>query len=212
MQSKTNTLQAAPGDNAARSQAAPAAASGLAPVPAASAADCAHLDLENDRLASAWWTRPVEVLAEFATAPGRIGTLEGVVHYRAGAALLTGSDGERWPVEREDFERRYEALAPGPAAGAPGRCRKRVSRVLARQMTQPFTTRAGALGDTLTGQARDWLLQYAPGQHGVVAERIFGALYQPGPPPPAPAPVPLTLPAPVRLPPSASSTADNAPG
>lgn len=141
-------------------------------------ADLSQLDLASDPLASRFSSRPVRVQVEFATDAGRLSTLEGAVKYRTGAALLTGSRGERWPVERRVFDLRYVSDGPQP----PGRMRayrKTRLTVLARQLMRPFQTLGGAEHDTLTGHAWDWLVQYAPGEHGIVAEALFGDLYEP---------------------------------
>ncbi len=113
----------------------------------------------------------------FARAPGMLETLEGPVRYRVGAALVRGLRGEQWPVERSAFERRY-APAPGTAAGQDGDYRRRPGLVLARRLESAIELPAGALGDPLRGRAGDWLLQYAPGEYGIVAPEIFDETYE----------------------------------
>jgi hypothetical protein len=46
------------------------------------------------------------------------------------------------------------------------------------QMNQPFRCRRSAGGDWLTGQAGDWLLQYAPGDHGIATHARFTLVYR----------------------------------
>lgn len=131
-----------------------------------------------DRDASARRARrlPVTLRVRFAEAPGMLQTLEGPVRYRAGAALVCGLRGECWPVERGPFERRYEP-APGTAQGSDGLYRRQAGIVLARRLEAALEVPVGAHGDLLRGRPGDWLLQYAPGEYGVVAPDIFGDTY-----------------------------------
>ena len=133
--------------------------------------------LEDDPAARRARRRPMTLSVRFARAPGMLQTLEGPVRYRAGAALVRGLRGEQWPVERGPFERRYEP-APGTAAGQDGDYRRRPGLVLARRLESAVELPAGALGDPLRGRPGDWLLQYAPGEYGVVAPEIFDATYE----------------------------------
>lgn len=114
---------------------------------------------------------------EFAPAPGRVRTLEGEVGHEAGDAILTGLRGERWPVARARFEATYEPVPP-TRRGLPGTYRKLPLRVLARRLDTPFAVPAGPGADPLRGEAGDWLLQYGPGEHGIVAADIFEATYE----------------------------------
>ena len=46
------------------------------------------------------------------------------------------------------------------------------------QMTVEFTVERFASGDLLRGNAGDWLVQYAPGDHGIVAAARFDRVYR----------------------------------
>lgn len=136
----------------------------------------AAVDLSLDPRAWRARKKPVAVHAQFAGRPGTLATREGPVRYEAGAALLTGTASERWPVERGTFDATYEPLA-GTVPGQDGAYRKRPRDVLARRLDQP-TTIAIAAGDPLRGQPGDWLLQYGPGEYGIVGNDIFSATYE----------------------------------
>lgn len=140
--------------------------------------DLAGYDLAHDPAARRYVARPVRVQAEFAVAGGSVRTLEGEVRHRAGAALLRGVGGERWPVEQSVFIGRYEPCG-GQPSGEPGPYCKRRVEVLARRLLVPFRTRAGVERDELRGRRGDWLVQYADGTHGIVAAGLFHALYRP---------------------------------
>jgi hypothetical protein len=135
------------------------------------------IDLRGDRLARRARNRAIEMQVEFATADGTLLTREGLVTYVAGDALLTGSEGERWPVPRHRFDETYEPIAP-LRPGKPGAYRKRPQIVWAKPMRATFTVELGGGRGTLQGTAGDWLLQYAPGDLSVVSASVFAKTYE----------------------------------
>lgn len=114
----------------------------------------------------------------FAVAAGELASREGPNRYAAGDALITGSTGDRWSVSRERFEAKYLAIPPAQP-GRDGRYRARPVPVLAKQMEDSFSIARTAGGDLLAGRARDWLLQYAPGDFGIVEDARFRRVYRP---------------------------------
>lgn len=122
-------------------------------------------------------TKDETVQVEFAANAGSLSSAVGINHYRAGDALVTGSTGDRWCVSRERFDTKYLPVAP-TAPGASGPYRNRPVVVLARQMHQAFSVAREAGGDVLHGAAGDWLLQYAPGDHGIVDRARFAHVYR----------------------------------
>jgi len=112
----------------------------------------------------------------FANQDGSLQSREGINHYRAGDALITGSTGDRWTVSRGRFDAKYEAV--GANAEEPRRYRAKPVKVWARQMESPFTIARRAGGDVLAGLADDWVLQYAPGDYGVVENARFQRVYR----------------------------------
>jgi drug/metabolite transporter (DMT)-like permease len=158
----------------ARAPAAATAAVAAAAVPAASKA-LTNVDLTGDAAATRYVKDEV-VEVTFAATAGEITSAVGVNRYAAGDALVTGSTGDRWSVSRDRFDARY--LPEGMAMGEPGPYRNRPVPVLARQMHEPFTVARSAGGDVLTGNAGDWLLQYAPGDFGVIDRTRFERVYR----------------------------------
>jgi hypothetical protein len=135
------------------------------------------VDLRADPAAHAY-IKQETVSVEFAARPGVLNSRVGFNHYQAGDALLSGADRDCWCVSRERFDAAYVAVAP-TLPGEPGRYRNRPRAVLARQMPEPFRCQRSAGGDWLQGQAGDWLLQYAPGDHGVATNARFALVYRP---------------------------------
>ena len=119
--------------------------------------------------------KDVPVLVVFAEADGVMDTLEGRVGYRKGDALLTGVEGEHWPVVRERFLRSYRPDAGG-AKRRSGVYRKIPRPVWAVRLEQPASVRVA--GGTLTGAEDDWLIQYGEGDYGIVAASVFAATYE----------------------------------
>jgi len=117
------------------------------------------------------------VAVEFATEQGQLVSAVGVNHYAAGDALVTGSTGDRWCVSRDRFEARYDPVPP-TIRGESGQYRNRPVTVLARQINQRFSVDRMAGGDSLQGESGDWLIQYAPGDHGIVERTRFERVYR----------------------------------
>lgn len=134
-----------------------------------------NIDLVSDPLA-ARYVKAETVSVIFAQQAGELASLEGPNRYQAGDALIRGATGSRWSVARARFDARYQAVAP-TALGQDGQYAARPIPVLARQIGEPFSAARSSGGDALRGAAGDWLLQYAPGDHGVAADQRFTRIY-----------------------------------
>ena len=143
--------------------------------------DFESVDLRQDR-AACRYAKHETVQVEFAASAGCIASREGPNHYRAGDALITGSAADRWSVSRDRFDQRYQPVPP-LAHGSDGAYRSKPVPVLARQIPESFTIRRSANGDLLRGNPGDWLLQYAPGDWGIVEDAKFQRLYRRSPDP-----------------------------
>ncbi len=139
------------------------------------------LKLENPRLTTdsgaCWVVKDEVVSVDFAALPGTLQSAVGVNRYATGDALLTCSTGDRWCVSRDRFDAKYQPEAPTPP-GEPGRYRNHPIPVLARRMSVAFTVERSTGGDLLRGNAGDWLVQYAPGDHGIVTAARFDSVYR----------------------------------
>lgn len=129
--------------------------------------------LKNNKLSLVVRKKPIAVKVKFADKAGNLTTLEGDVGYEAGAAILTGDTGVKWPVERAKFDASYDAVN-----GADGNYQKRPIEVLAMQLTEPTSVKVGYVNDLITGQVGDWLVQYGEGDFGIVGEEIFAKTYE----------------------------------
>jgi hypothetical protein len=123
---------------------------------------------------------PIPVQAAFAAGDGVCQTLEGPVRYRAGDAIVTGSQGEHWPVRRDAFLATHDAVPP-THSGESGRYLKRPALARALRLDHPCEVPVGWQDDRLHGRPGDWLLHYADGSFGVVQDAIFRATYGPAP-------------------------------
>jgi hypothetical protein len=135
-----------------------------------------HVDLVNDSN-SAEYIKHETVSVIFAQQDGDIMSAVGLNHYKAGDALITGVTGDCWSVSRDRFNAKYQAVSPTVNGNNGMYVASRVS-VLAKQMTTAFSIARSEGGDTLYGEADDWLLQYAPGDFGIVANTRFQRVYQ----------------------------------
>jgi hypothetical protein len=80
-------------------------------------------------------------------------------------------------VSRDRFDAKYDPEPP-TRRGDAGDYRNRPVPVLAKRMNEPFSVARTAGGDSLRGNAGDWLLQYAPGDHGIVERTRFEGVYR----------------------------------
>ncbi|MEM5317870.1 PGDYG domain-containing protein [Paraburkholderia sp. JHI869] len=118
------------------------------------------------------------VSVEFAALAGELMSLEGPNRYAPGDAIITGSTGDRWVVSRDRFDAKYLPASDTLTHGDSGAYRNRQVVVLARRMDEPFTLVRSAGGDRLSGVAGDWVMQYAPGDYGVVQAARFAKVYK----------------------------------
>ena len=133
---------------------------------------------DNDAV---WVVKDEVVLVEFAAGAGSLTSAVGTNRYATGDALLTGSTGDRWCVSRGRFDAKYRPegwTQPGRA----GRYRNLPVEVRAKKMRLAFSVARTVGGDVLYGDAGDWLMQYAPGDFGVVANQRFATVYRVLPP------------------------------
>lgn len=139
------------------------------------------MQLQNPDLSADPEARPAvkdeTVQVEFAATAGTLASAVGLNRYRRGDALITGSTGDRWCVSRERFDAKYEPVAPA-LAGRSGAYRNRPAPVLAKQMCGDFSVSRSAGGDVLRGGPGDWLVQYAPGDYGIVERSRFERVYR----------------------------------
>lgn len=140
--------------------------------------DLKNLDLSQDADAQRV-VKNETVSVEFAAAEGELMSLEGPNRYARGDALITGSTGDRWVVSRERFDAKYLPVDAALAHGEPGAYQNRPAVVLAKQMNEAFSlARSVNGGDVLRGAAGDWIMQYAPGDYGVVQAARFAKVYR----------------------------------
>ena len=135
--------------------------------------------------------RPIPLQVHFATEAdltrtdgvfndGRIRTRETAVgdpgvRFAVGDAIVTGTRDEVWPIRRSRFEATYTPSDEGGAFGTDGRFHKVAGPVPVCCMDEPFTVSA-SWGE-LTGNPGDYLVQYGPGEFGIVSTDSFDDTY-----------------------------------
>jgi hypothetical protein len=140
--------------------------------------DLKNLNLRDDAAARRV-VKDETVNVEFAATQGELMSLEGPNRYLPGDALITGSTGDRWVVSRERFDAKYVPADAARMHGEAGAYRNRPAVVLAKQMNEAFSlARSASGGDVLRGAAGDWIMQYAPGDYGVVQAARFAKVYR----------------------------------
>jgi len=134
------------------------------------------VDLRNDPLARRYEKNEL-VTVRFATVDGSVASREGANTYKVGDALITGSTGDHWSVTRDRFDAKYTPIAP-LQHGQNGSYRNIPTPVLAKQIGEDFSVARSNGGDIIHGKAGDWLMQYAPGDNGIVQNAKFIKVYQ----------------------------------
>ena len=114
---------------------------------------------------------PIPLEFRYAETDETIETKEGSVGAQAGDAIMTGTEGEEWPIPAEKFAETYDDLGDGTAA-------KKNIPVFAKEMAEPFQVKVSWSDDLLQGEAGDYLVQYGVGDYGVVGREIFGKTYK----------------------------------
>ena len=120
--------------------------------------------------------RSIPVTVDFAKTGGEFHTREGLVRYVAGDALLTGVEGETWPVSRDNFFATYETL-DSTINGEPGLYVKTPRTVWAWRPTREVDVALPEGRGLLHAYPGDVIIEYAPGNHGVVDSQIFDKTY-----------------------------------
>ena len=135
-----------------------------------------HVDLRDDPCARRYVKQEIVHVA-FARTAGAIQSREGLNHYAEGDALIVGSTGDRWSVSRDRFDAKYLPLG-NVQPGEDGEYQNRPIPLLAIQQRTAFSVERSAGGDVIQGHAGDWLMQYAPGDHGIVEDAKFRRVYR----------------------------------
>mgnify|MGYP002621756461 FL=1 len=115
--------------------------------------------------------KPIPLQFRYAETDETIETKEEPVGAKAGDAIMTGTEGEQWPIPAEKFKQTYDDLGDGTAA-------KKNIPVYAVEMNKPFQVKVSWSNDLLKGDPGDYLVQYGPGDYGVVGREIFGKTYE----------------------------------
>ena len=112
---------------------------------------------------------------EFAVEPGELQTIEGLIKYQIGDALITGVKEERWPIKRLNFEKSYQPIYPS-VMGQSGNYLKIKTTVEARQTKSKETIEIS--GGQLDAKKGDWIVTSPDGSQWVVDNNIFSETYQ----------------------------------
>ena len=117
-----------------------------------------------------------EVHVQFAKQKIEVETLEGRVIANEGDAIVTGKNGERWPIIFEYFLKKYEPVKL-IRHGQDGIYRSVPRQVIALQMNEPFCVVLQDGISKLIGAHNDWLVDYGDGNFGIVAADLFFEYY-----------------------------------
>ena len=112
--------------------------------------------------------RAVEIAFRKADADGVCATKEGPVSYQAGDTLMTGTQGETWPIAADKFAATYDIVRDGIAS-------KKAIPVQGAELALP--TEIQASWGVLRGKPGDIVVRYGEGDYGIVSRDIFEETY-----------------------------------
>jgi len=135
-----------------------------------------YFECDQDLLWQKARKREVLVSVVFCKESAIIDTLEGQVQCEPGDAIVTGVQGEEWPVTRERFEQLYEAVSP-LRMGEDGEYRRLAHEVEAARLIRPCRVSLSGKRGHLSGNAGDWLVRHSDGGLGIVAAGVFEKTY-----------------------------------
>ena len=129
-------------------------------------------DLASDPESFKCFKKPIPLEFRIAQETETIKTAEGIQTAKPGAYIMTGTEGENWPIPPEEFE--YDILTQD---GNKGTAAKQKKIVPAKEMNEPFVVKPTWSDSTLSGNPGDYLVQYSAGNYGVVGRTIFEKTY-----------------------------------
>lgn len=114
---------------------------------------------------------PNPVKYQTARHGGTMETLEGPVNYQAGYKIMTGPEGEKYPIPSEKFEELYDDHGNGSAVP------KKIVKYA--KLADHDGSLKTSWGETLEYTAHnDYIIKYASNEYGVVKRDIFAKTYQ----------------------------------
>ena len=112
---------------------------------------------------------PVAIQYDTATGPGTIETLEGPVRYVAGHKIITGPNGEQYPVTPIKFAAYYDDNSDGTATPK--------AIVKKAKLADHDGVLHTSWGDLEYKRGQDIIVRHAPGDYGAVKRDIFAKTY-----------------------------------
>ena len=88
-----------------------------------------------------------------------------------GDFIMTGTEGENWPIKSKIFKNTYSLLNQNYAY-------KKKIIVNAIKMSVPFKVKVSWCDDILNGKKDDFLIEYSKGDYGIVDQSIFKKTYK----------------------------------
>lgn len=125
----------------------------------------------------AYIKKAIPVYVRFASDDGVIKTLEGVVPYKAGDAILTGQKNEQWPISRDRFINTYSPSDASMTVGDAGLYVKKPIVVEAFQVKSKTEIVISDGKTTLIAEPDDWIVESDNGDRWVVDKEVFLITY-----------------------------------
>lgn len=126
-----------------------------------------QLSSKHDNAALTVMKKPIKLSYRIAMEDEMVQTKEGPVQAFKGDAILTGTQGENWPINKDKFAETYDVND--------GVCSKKALPVSAFVIDSEFKVKAS--WGLLEGKANDLVVKYGDNDYGVVDRDIFNETY-----------------------------------
>jgi len=138
---------------------------------------CYLLNLNNVRSIVKANRKSTRHYTYFADSDGVCETLEGLVEYQAGDAIVKGVIKETWPVNRTRFEEIYEPECGG-MYGENGWFVRQIEEVAAGKLFVDMSIPIMDNTSSLVGRPGDWLIRYVSKEYAIVRDDVFSRTYE----------------------------------
>jgi len=113
----------------------------------------------------------------FASKVIKIETLEGTVECKHDDAIVTGVEGEKWPVPRSIFDENYYPVNASLKHGQDGLYFRKEILVQAKKIYDSDIIELEVSGGKLLASKGDWLVTHSDGRQWIVADVVFKKTY-----------------------------------
>ena len=115
------------------------------------------------------WKNPIPVPYEIMAEPGEVQTLEGPIKYESGDYMMTGPNGEKYPITPEKFASLYDSSSNEQAIP------RKIEKIA--KMADHNGVLHIKRGDLHYTAGNDYIVRHGAGDYGAVKKDVFAKTY-----------------------------------